>query len=586
MKKLGLLTAAPVVAVVAVVAVGVFVVFTIPPRRLALAPPTDRTIPGILHVHTNRSDGLSSPDEIAGAAARAGLKFIVFTDHGDATRLVDAPTYRAGVLCLDGVEISTNGGHYIAFDMPVSPYPLGGDARDVVEDVRRLGGFGVAAHPDSPKPQLKWREWTAPFDGIEMLNLDTAWRQWVQQASATSPTPEGSPTPWGARRHLFAALVGYPFRPAETISSLIEPSETVHQWAALAQQRRVVMLAGADAHAKLALRGDPVDNRYVLSVPGYESAFRTVSVHVSLDSPLTGNAAADASTLLRALRGGHLYAAVDGIATPPSFEFTASNGLGTVHEGDELGLGGPVTLRVRSNAPPEFTTTVWNAATVLSPGHHEQAFTVSAPEGPGVYWVDIQSTGRPWPASWIRSNAVYVRDLTAPPRRPIRPPAAASQPLFDGKSLAGWRVEHDPTSVAVVEQASIVGGNEMRLRFGLAGGAPAGQVVALVVDTPAALASHDRVTFTVRAEHPMRLAVQLRAGEGEATGERWQRSVYVDARDQERTVYFDDLLPVGVTHTFRPPFTSIRSLMFVIDMTNTKPGTSSRLWIKRVALQH
>ena len=34
-------------------------------------------------------------------AARAGLKFIVFTDHGDATRTPDPPAYRSGVLCID-----------------------------------------------------------------------------------------------------------------------------------------------------------------------------------------------------------------------------------------------------------------------------------------------------------------------------------------------------------------------------------------------------------------------------------------------------------------------------------------------------
>src|SRR6516162_7307713 len=105
----------------------------------------------MIHVHTNRSDGLSSPDEIAAAAARAGLKFVVFTDHGDATRKPDPPRYLSGVLCLDGVEISTTGGHYIALDMPASPYPLGGEPRDVVDDVKRMGGFGIVAHPDSPR---------------------------------------------------------------------------------------------------------------------------------------------------------------------------------------------------------------------------------------------------------------------------------------------------------------------------------------------------------------------------------------------------------------------------------------------------
>src|SRR6186997_1052166 len=151
-------------------AVAVLIGVTLPPRRVPLAPQADGTIPGAIHVHTNRSDGLSGPDEIAAAAARAGLKFVVFTDHGDATRRLDPPAYRSGVLALDGVEISTNGGHYMALDMPPSPYPLGGDARDVVEDVRRLGGLGIAAHPDSPKPELRWRAWTAPFDGMEFLN--------------------------------------------------------------------------------------------------------------------------------------------------------------------------------------------------------------------------------------------------------------------------------------------------------------------------------------------------------------------------------------------------------------------------------
>ena len=150
MKKFLFVTAALAVAVVVLVAV------SLPPARLTLETPfSDGTVAGIIHVHTNRSDGRGTPDDIAAAAARAGLKFVVFTDHGDATRTPDPPSYRSGVLCLDAVEISTTGGHYLALDMPAAPYPLGGEARDVVEDVKRLGGFGVAAHPNSPKPALE-----------------------------------------------------------------------------------------------------------------------------------------------------------------------------------------------------------------------------------------------------------------------------------------------------------------------------------------------------------------------------------------------------------------------------------------------
>jgi hypothetical protein len=573
-KKLALMTAALVAAV------AVCVGLTLPPKPSPLAAPTDGTIPGIIHVHTNRSDGLSGPDEIAAAAARAGLKFLVFTDHGDATRRPDPPQYRAGVLCLDGVEISTNGGHYVAIDMPASPFPLAGEARDVVEDVRRLGGFGIAAHPDSPKAELRWQEWNAPIDGIELQNPDTGWRVWAGEASAGD-------TRWTARRKLAAALLDYPFRPAAVITSLLRPSGASDKWEAITRRRRNVALAGADAHAKLAPRSaDAGDSRYALPLPGYESSFRVLSLRVKPDRPLTGDAAADARVLMRAIRSGHLYTAIDGAATPPSFEFTASNEHGVVNEGDELGVGGPVTLRVRSNAPPGFTTIVWAGSTVLSGGHHEPDFTVQASAEPAVYWVEIRATGRQPEVTWIRSNAIYVRSAepAAPP--PRRPEATVSVPIFDG-AVEGWRVEHDPTSVGAIDRAPIVGGAELRFRYGLAGGAPVGQVAALAFDTPRGVAAYDRLAFSIRAEHPMRVSVQLRAGEdqGAASRDRWKRTVYADMTTQDRIVFFDDLTPVGETHSGKPMLEGIRSILFVVDATNTKLGDSGRIWIRKATLE-
>ncbi len=567
MKKLALLTAALVAAV------AVWVALTVPPRRLALPAFADGTIPGVIHVHTNRSDGLSGPDEIAAAAARAGLKFVVFTDHGDATRAPDPPEYRSGVLCLDGVEISTNGGHYVALDMPASPYPLGGEARDVVDDVRRLGGFGIASHPDSPKPQLRWREWTAPFDAIELLNPDTSWRILAEQAG------------WRPKRRLLEALIDYPVRPAEVIASLIQPTAALSRWAALAQRRRVITMAGADAHAKLAPRNaDPGDSRFSLPLPSYESSFRVLSVRVRPDQPLRGSAAADAGLLMRAIRAGHLHTAIDGVATPPSFEFSATNERGTVHEGDEITAAGPVALHVRSNAPPEFTTVVHEGTRTLASHRDAQDLTVRASDRPGVYWVEILSIGRT-PVTWLRSNAIYVRDAAPPAKPPAGPPAGVRQPIFDGRSIAGWRVEHDPTSLAAVDLAGIVDGHELRFRFGLAGGSPVGQVAALAFDTPGGTAPNKGFAFTIRAEHPMRVSVQLRGGEGDAAGERWQRSVYIDTSNQERTIDFDDLTPVGTTHTVKPPLAGIRSILFVVDGTNTKPGASGRIWIRRAELR-
>lgn len=564
-----------------VAAVVVLVAVTAPPRALTLAPAVDGTVPGVLHVHTNRSDGLSGPDEIAAAAARAGLKFLVFTDHGDATRRPDPPQYRSGVLCLDAVEISTAGGHYIAIDMPPSPYPLAGEARDVVEDVRRLGGFGIAAHPDSPKPELKWREWTAPFDGIELLNPDTAWRLWMDAAKS-------SDMKWTARKRLVFALLDYRYRPAESIASLIQPSRAVMNWESATRRRRVVAIAGADAHAKIAPRNaDPGDSRFALPFPGYEPSFRVLSVHVRTDRPLSGsNASADAAVLMRAIRSGHLYAAVDAVATPASFEFTASNDHGTVHEGDEIGAGGPITLAVRSNAPAAFTTNVWKGTSVLSGDHHEPQFSVGTSGEPAVYWVEIRATGQPNPLTWLRSNPIYVRGPVAAAAALARPPATIHEAIFDGRTTAGWRTEHDPTSLTAVEAAPLVNTADLRFRYGLAGGASVGQVVALVYDTPQGVAASDRFSFSIRAEHPMRVSVQLRGGGASGEQQRWQRSIYADTVQQEHTIYFDDLTPVEPSTPLHPDLAAIRSILLVVDATNTKPGDSGRIWLRSATLEH
>jgi hypothetical protein len=50
-------------------------------------------------------------------------------------------------------------------------------------------------------------------------------------------------------------------------------------------------------------------------------------------------------------------------------------------------------------------------------------------------------------------------------------------------------------------------------------------------------------------------------------------------------VYFDDLMPVGDTHTFAPILAGIRTILFVVDATNTKMGDSGRIWIRRAALE-
>lgn len=545
----------------------------LPPRRIQLAASwDDGTVPGLLHVHSRASDGRGTLDEIAAAAARAGLKFVVVTDHGDGTRRPEPPAYRSGVLLLDGVEISTRGGHYIAVGLPESPYPLGGDPADVVEDVRRLGGFGIAAHPDSPKPELQWTDWTAPVDAVELINPDSSWRAHAYTGGVR------------AKWLLLRALLAYPVRPAEAIGDLLTDSGTLRErWLTLAAERPVVGLAGADAHAKLALRDTEAgDNRFSIPIPSYESSFESLSVHVMPEQPFSGDAPADARALLGGLRGGRLYLAVNGWASPPAFTFTATTPTSAADEGQALIAGSPVTLHIRSNAPAGYRTIVWDARQPIAE-RTDTSFDLPAGDMPAVYSVTIMRDGNASAPPWITSNPVYVRAASgvgvAPPSRP---PLAEGPLLFDGRSMSGWSYESDKTSLAVVDLEPLVTGARVRLRFGLSGGATIGQYAAAAVETSHGVA--DAVAFSVRAETPMRISVQVRADVSDGSPERWEHSVFVDANERERRVRFADMTPVGRTHAARPPAPDVRAIMFVVDTTNTKPGSSGRLWIGNVRL--
>ncbi len=213
--------------------------FTLPPAPSALDALARRTrSPSArYHVHTDRSDGTGSVDEVAAAAARAGLAFVVLTDHGDGTRPPDPPSYRHGVLVIDAVEINTSAGHVVALGLTrAAPYPLAGDPRDVIEDIHRLGGAAVIAHPDSPNPALRWRGQNVAADGIEWLNVDSEWR-------------DDPPT------RLVATALRSLIRGPESIASLFSrPGASLGRLDAAARQRPTFTLAALDAHANIGWR--------------------------------------------------------------------------------------------------------------------------------------------------------------------------------------------------------------------------------------------------------------------------------------------------------------------------------------------
>ena len=553
--------------------------FLAPPaaRPLSPMPPGVTAVPvrGAIHIHTRRSDGdgTGTVDEVAAAAAAAGLKFIILTDHGDATREVDAPQYRGGVLAIDAVEISTDGGHVVALGLSRSPYPLAGEPRDVLDDVARLGGFALAAHPGSVKPELGWTDWDAPFAGLEWLNADSEWRD---------------ESKWLLARLLFS----YPVRRAESVAMLLDrPEEVLRRWDAATLDRKLVAVAAADAHARVGLRtvGEPYDGGASIHIPTYEDSFRAFSISLP-NVVLTGEAPADAAAVIAAIRAGHVYSTIDAVGGAAVLSFTATSSEGTATGGDDLPAASPITLRVQVQAPADADIVLLENGAPAATARGASLEHMAGPER-AVYRVEVQLPGSPGqpPVPWIVSNPIYVGRPAPAPVAPA-PGATTSAPLTAPASVAvqysngpatGWTIEKSQSSLGAVDVVPAVPGTQVSFRYALGGTQSGSPFAALVMPAGSELAGSNRLMFMARSDRPMRMSVQLRVPNG-PEGERWHRSIYLDTTPRPFTIAVDDLRPRGATSQPRPDLSAVQSVLFVVDTVNAEIGASGQVWIDDV----
>ena len=538
------------------------------PSGLAASP-----VRGAIHIHTRRSDGTGTVDEVAAAAAAAGLTFIILTDHGDGTREVDPPQYRRGVLAIDAVEISTDGGHVVALGLSRSPYPLTGEPRDVLDDIERLGGFTLAAHPGSVKPELRWTDWDAPIAGLEWLNTDSEWRD---------------ESKWLLLRILFT----YPVRRVESLATLLDrPDEVLRRWDTLNLDRKLVAVAAADAHARVGLRtvGEPYDSGASIHIPTYEDSFRAFSIALP-DVVLAGAAAVDAMAVIAAIRAGHVYSTIDAVGGPAAMSFTATSGQGKAAGGDDLPAASPITLLAQVQAPADAEIVLLKNGAPAATARGASLEHMAGPER-AVYRVEVQLPGSPGqpPIPWIVSNPIYVgRPVPAPATpapgattsaRPTTPANVAVQ--YGNGPATGWTIEKSLSSLGAVDVVPAVPGTQLSFRYALGGTQSGSPFAALVMPAGSGLAGSNRLMFMGRSDRPMRLSVQLRVPNGPA-GERWHRSIYLDTMPRQFTINVDDLRPRGATSQPRPDLSAVQSVLFVVDTVNADIGASGQVWIDEV----
>ncbi len=244
-------------------------------RLLALA-----ALVGVLHVHQAPShDTRARFQDVLEAAYAARLDFLVLTEHVLAEAQGALPAAeRAGVytrpdgghlLVLVGAEFGTRDGHLLAFAIPEVIPAEDRAGRDVIDAIHAAGGFAVVPHPFA---YGGWKDWDAPFDGLEVHNNAVVLRRGL-----------GPLLPFRLLRLAFD-------RDGATRSLLVRPERELDTWEQLlGSGRRVVAFSGVDAHQNVSLLGWQLDP--------YVEVFRSVQT-LCPDAPL------EESALWEALRSG------------------------------------------------------------------------------------------------------------------------------------------------------------------------------------------------------------------------------------------------------------------------------------------
>ena len=282
-----------------------------PPGR---SPPASRALPARLaavcaaaiHVHTRPLDGTRTPRRRRGrrreprrAAVRHRARTMV-TAPGRRIRRA----YRDGVLCIDAVEISTEGGHYVALGL-AARRRIGSPASRATSSrtSRASAASAIVAHPESPKADLRW------------TRLDAAVRRHrVAQRRQRVAGRARSVAAARARRCIRSAA-------PETIAAMFDrPPAPFARWDSLARCTAASSgVAGHDAHARIGLRGnwEPARRRRVAAASRRTrrrfARSRSPS-RCERRSPATPRATRAA--LVRAHPRGHALHDVDALAGP------------------------------------------------------------------------------------------------------------------------------------------------------------------------------------------------------------------------------------------------------------------------------
>ena len=339
---------------------------------------------GVFHIHTIMSDGTGNIFDVVEAGHRAGVDFMVITDHNSVSyRTEGFDGWYGKLLVLVGQEITPKLNHLVAMGLDeLVEMENHYDIQSHIRKVSELGGLGIAVHPHHHPHYRRsfwkfiaapWENWNRPeIGGVELWSYMA---DWVHPINYFNPF----------------SMIYYIKRPDRAIEG---PSiSVINEWDAITQKRRMPALGGVDAHA----RKDPLG---MFCVFPYEFMFKTIRTHI-IAPEFTGVLKEDEKIVLEAFREGHCYISYDWLQNARGFTLECSSANKTWIMGDELefsmGLELSATLPVRTHIK-----LIRNGKAILRKERERLEFRV---EEPGVYRVEARINGRPW----LYSNPIYIR---------------------------------------------------------------------------------------------------------------------------------------------------------------------------------
>ena len=281
---------------------------------------------GTIHIHSLNSDGSGDIETISKAAKKAGLSWVIITDHNYFD--LEEGIYN-NIYVLKGEEISPKKeNHYLALGINEQIEP-NNNPQVYIDEVREQGGIGFAAHPDeftkrkNNYPPITWNKVYSP-DGVEIWNWFSCWGDKLNS------------------KNIFTLAFSYLFK-HRLVSKA--PQESLNWWDELNSKMQGVVpaIGGVDAHALKI-------NKYVIptTIFPYETMFKTINNVISLREPLSEDFKTAKEQILNAIRNGNNTVINRNVLNIiPNIEIT--NSLKTAHSGEVLNLDKKTYLNVEVN---------------------------------------------------------------------------------------------------------------------------------------------------------------------------------------------------------------------------------------------